>query len=62
MGPEAGINYAAGVDDGFDADFFYFSYPGTPGPVISLLGSMNPPDYGDEGVAQFNSADQRSNA
>ena len=47
---------------GFDADFFYFSYPGTPGPVISLLGSMNPPDYGDEGVAQFNSADERWNA
>src|SRR5688572_17366996 len=62
LGPEAGIDYAAGVDDGFDADFFYFSYPGTPGPVISLLGSMNPPDYGDEGVAQFNSADERWNA
>ena len=62
-GPEAGVKYAAGVDgDGFDADFFYFSYPGTPGPGISLLGSMNPPDYGDEGVAQFNSADERWNA
>ncbi len=63
LGPESGVKYAAGVDgDGFDADFFYFSYPGTPGPVISLLGSMNPPDYGDEGVAQFNSADERWNA
>ncbi len=60
LGPEAGIKYAAAVDgDGFDADFFYFSYPGTPGPGISLLGSMNPPDYGDEGVAQFNNADER---
>ncbi|MEA3041706.1 MAG: serralysin, partial [Sphingomonadales bacterium] len=63
LGPEAGMKYAAGVDgDGFDADFFYFSYPGTPGPGISLLGSMNPPDTGDEGVAQFNSADERWNA
>ena len=62
LGPEAGVKYATGVDDGFDADFFYWSYPGTPGPGISLLGSMNPPDYGDEGVAQFNSADERWNA
>ncbi len=63
LGAEAGVQYATGVDgDGFDADFFYFSYPGTPGPVISLLGSMSPPDYGDEGVAQFNSADERWNA
>jgi serralysin len=63
LGPEAGMKYATGVDgDGFDADFFYWSYPGTPGPGISLLGSMNPPDYGDEGVAQFNSADERWSA
>jgi len=61
--PEAGIKYATGVEgDGFDADFFYWSYPGTPGPGISLLGSMSPPDYGDEGTAQFNSADERWNA
>ncbi|MGZ8286603.1 MAG: hypothetical protein ACXWUQ_13380, partial [Allosphingosinicella sp.] len=63
LGPEAGTKYATGVDgDGFDADFFYWSYPGTPGPGISLLGSMNPPDNGDEGTAQFNSADERWNA
>ena len=63
LGPQAGVKYAAGVEgDGFDADFFYFSYPGTPGPGISLLGSMNPPDTGDEGVAQFNSADERWSA
>ncbi|HET9640789.1 MAG TPA: M10 family metallopeptidase C-terminal domain-containing protein, partial [Allosphingosinicella sp.] len=63
LGPEAGIKYATGVEgDGFDADFFYWSYPGTPGPGISLLGSMSPPDYGDEGTAQFNSADERWNA
>jgi Ca2+-binding RTX toxin-like protein len=61
--PEPGIKYATGVDgDGFDADFFYWSYPGTPGPGVSLLGSMSPPDYGDEGTAQFNSADERWNA
>jgi serralysin len=60
LGPETGVKYATGVDgDGFDADFFYWSYPGTPGPGISLLGSMSPPDYGDEGTAQFNSADER---
>jgi Ca2+-binding RTX toxin-like protein len=60
LGPQAGVQYATGVDgDGFDADFFYWSYPGTPGPGISLLGSMSPPDYGDEGTAQFNSADER---
>jgi hypothetical protein len=63
LGPEDGVKYATGVDgDGFDADFFYFSYPGTPGPGVSLLGSMSPPDYGDEGVAQFNSADERWSA
>ncbi len=63
LGPEAGVKYATGVEgDGFDADFFYWSYPGTPGPGISLLGSMSPPDYGDEGTAQFNSADERWNA
>ncbi|HYG47901.1 MAG TPA: M10 family metallopeptidase C-terminal domain-containing protein [Allosphingosinicella sp.] len=62
LGPEAGVQYATGVDDDFDADFFYWSYPGTPGPGISLLGSMNPPDYQDEGVAQFNSADERWSA
>ncbi|HYI49009.1 MAG TPA: M10 family metallopeptidase C-terminal domain-containing protein [Allosphingosinicella sp.] len=63
LGADDDVQYATGVDDdGFDADFFYWSYPGTPGPGISLLGSMNPPDYGDEGVAQFNSADERWNA
>jgi len=62
-GVENGVKYATGVEgDGFDADFFYWSYPGTPGPGVSLLGSMSPPDYGDEGTAQFNSADERWNA
>ena len=41
------------------ADFIFTTYPGTPGPGISLLGSMSPPDYYDEGLAQFNSGDYR---
>ncbi|HTU12656.1 MAG TPA: M10 family metallopeptidase C-terminal domain-containing protein [Allosphingosinicella sp.] len=41
------------------ADFFFTTYAGTPGPGVSLLGSMSPPDYPDEGLAQFNSGDER---
>jgi serralysin len=44
------------------ADFTYASYQGTPGPGVSLLGSMSPPDEPDEGLAQFNSGDARWNA
>jgi serralysin len=50
------------VDDRDDADFVYTSYAGTPGPGVSLLGSMSPPDESDEGLAQFNNADERWNA
>ena len=50
------------VNDRNAADFIYTSYAGTPGPGISLLGSMSPPDEPDEGLAQFNSADYRWNA
>lgn len=49
------------VDDRNDADFIYTSYQGTPGPGVSLLGSMSPPDESDEGLAQFNSGDERWN-
>ncbi|HEX8644718.1 MAG TPA: M10 family metallopeptidase C-terminal domain-containing protein [Allosphingosinicella sp.] len=45
-----------------EADFHYVTYSGTPGPGISLLGSMNPPQEADEGLAQFNSGDERWNA
>ncbi|HEV7658559.1 MAG TPA: M10 family metallopeptidase C-terminal domain-containing protein, partial [Allosphingosinicella sp.] len=45
-----------------EADFFFATYAGTPGPGVSLLGSMSPPDYPDEGLAQFNNADYRWNA
>ncbi|HLL31090.1 MAG TPA: M10 family metallopeptidase C-terminal domain-containing protein, partial [Allosphingosinicella sp.] len=45
-----------------EADFHYVTYSGTPGPGISLLGSMNPPQENDEGLAQFNSGDYRWSA
>jgi serralysin len=50
------------VQDRDQADFVYTSYQGTPGPGISLLGSMSPPGESDEGLAQFNSGDYRWNA
>ena len=50
------------VDNRDHADFVYTSYQGTPGPGVSLLGSMSPPDESDEGLAQFNSGDSRWNA
>jgi serralysin len=50
------------VQDRSQADFMYTSYIGTPGPGVSLLGSMSPPDESDEGLAQFNSGDERWNA
>jgi len=50
------------VQDRNQADFIYTSYQGTPGPGVSLLGSMSPPDESDEGLAQFNSGDYRWNA
>ncbi len=49
------------VQDQDHADFIYTSYQGTPGPGVSLLGSMSPPDESDEGLAQFNSGDERWN-
>jgi hypothetical protein len=45
-----------------EADFHYVTYSGTPGPGVSLLGSMSPPGESDEGLAQFNSGDARWNA
>jgi hypothetical protein len=45
-----------------EADFHYVTYTGTPGPGVSLLGSMSPPGESDEGLAQFNSGDARWNA
>lgn len=45
-----------------EANFVYATYKGTPGPGISLLGSMSPPGESDQGLAQFNSGDYRWNA
>jgi Ca2+-binding RTX toxin-like protein len=45
-----------------EADFDYVTYTGTPGPGVSLLGSMAPPGESDEGLALFNSGDERWNA
>lgn len=50
------------VQDRSQANFFYVTYNGTPGPGISLLGSMSPPGESDQGLAQFNSGDYRWNA
>jgi serralysin len=50
------------VQDKDQADFEYASYKGTPGPGVSLLGSMEPPDEPNEGLALFNSGDARWNA
>ncbi|MES2444680.1 MAG: M10 family metallopeptidase C-terminal domain-containing protein [Pseudomonadota bacterium] len=50
------------VQDRDQANFIYTSYIGTPGPGVSLLGSMSPPGESDEGLAQFNSGDYRWNA
>lgn len=50
------------VDNRDEANFHYVTYSGTPGPGISLLGSMSPPNEPDEGLAQFNSGDYRWNA
>lgn len=44
-----------------EADFHYVTYTGTPGPGVSLLGSMAPPQTSDEGLALFNSNDERWN-
>ena len=47
------------VEDRQEADFKFITYMGTPGYGPSLLGRMNPPNYGNEGQAEFNAADRR---
>jgi serralysin len=47
------------VDDRTDADFVLITYLGTPGPGVSLLGRMSPPDEENEGRTEFNAADER---
>jgi len=47
------------VQDRTDADFVLITYEGTPGPGVSLLGRMSPPDEENEGRTEFNANDQR---
>ena len=49
------------VDNRNEADFTLITYSGTPGPGVSLLGRMSPPDEQNEGQAEFNSGDERWN-
>lgn len=50
------------VDNRAEADFNFVTYLGTPGPGVSLLGRMSPPDEENEGQGEFNAADERWNA
>ena len=47
------------VQDRTDADFVLITYDGTPGPGVSLLGRMSPPDEENEGRTEFNANDER---
>jgi Ca2+-binding RTX toxin-like protein len=47
------------VQDRTDADFVLITYEGTPGPGVSLLGRMSPPDEENEGRTEFNANDER---
>lgn len=49
------------VDNRNEADFTLITYSGTPGPGVSLLGRMSPPDEQNEGQAEFNAGDERWN-
>lgn len=54
----ADITYVA-VNTRAEADFVFVTYNGTPGPGVSLLGRMSPPDEENEGQAEFNALDER---
>ncbi|MDO9223738.1 MAG: M10 family metallopeptidase C-terminal domain-containing protein [Caulobacter sp.] len=47
------------VDTRTEADFVFVTYLGTPGPGVSLLGRMSPPDEENEGRGEFNAFDER---
>lgn len=49
------------VNNRAEADFNFVTYLGTPGPGVSLLGRMSPPDEENEGQGEFNAADERWN-
>lgn len=54
----ADIDYVE-VDNREAADFVFVTYNGTPGPGVSLLGRMSPPNEENEGQAEFNALDER---
>ena len=47
------------TDDRWAADIVVVTYEGTPGPGVSLLGRMSPPDTASEGQTEYNSGDER---
>jgi Ca2+-binding RTX toxin-like protein len=47
------------TDDRYAADIVVITYDGTPGPGLSLLGRMSPPDTASEGQTEYNSGDER---
>jgi len=51
--------YSALTQDNPTVDFTFVTYNGTPGPGVSLLGRMSPPDTDNEGQSEFNAADER---
>jgi Ca2+-binding RTX toxin-like protein len=54
----ADIDYVE-TEDRYAADIVVITYDGTPGPGVSLLGRMSPPDTASEGQTEYNSGDYR---
>ena len=54
----ADIDYVE-TEDRWAADIVVVTYDGTPGPGVSLLGRMSPPDTPSEGQTEYNSGDER---
>ena len=47
------------TDNRYAADITVITYNGTPGPGVSLLGRMSPPDEYNEGQTEYNAGDER---
>ena len=47
------------TEDRYAADIVVVTYQGTPGPGLSLLGRMSPPDTPSEGQTEYNAGDER---
>jgi serralysin len=54
----ADIDYVE-TDNRWEADIVIITYNGTPGPGVSLLGRMSPPDTPSEGQTEYNAGDER---